>query len=81
MFNTSPEYSRLEQFRHAVEALSERERQVFDRIIEGKTAKEIGEELGIGKRTVDVHRTHILMKLGVTANSVLMTRLATKAGF
>lgn len=43
--------------------LSGRERDVLDRIIEGKTNKVIAAELGISPRTAEAHRARIMKKL------------------
>jgi DNA-binding NarL/FixJ family response regulator len=55
------------------DALSEREREVFQLIAEGHSNKEIAEILSVGLTTVETHRAHILQKLGVhnTAELVL----------
>lgn len=45
--------------------LSERERQVFDRVADGEMNKVIAMDLGISERTVEVHRGHVMQKLGV----------------
>jgi two-component system response regulator FixJ len=56
--------------------LSPRERQVMEHIVHGLHAKEIGEKLGISHRTVEVHKAHIMEKLG--ARSVVdIVRLGT----
>lgn len=46
-------------------ALSPREREVMNYLIRGLHAKEIGEQLGISHRTVEVHKAHIMEKMGV----------------
>lgn len=46
-------------------SLSERELEVFHRVAEGEMNKVIGHELGISERTVEVHRSQIMKKLGV----------------
>jgi DNA-binding NarL/FixJ family response regulator len=46
------------------EALSAREREILQLVVEGKTSKEIGEMLGISTRTAENHRAHIMRKLG-----------------
>jgi DNA-binding NarL/FixJ family response regulator len=46
-------------------ALSGREREVLRLILEGWRDREVAERLGIGKRTVDKHRQHLMAKLGV----------------
>jgi two-component system response regulator DctR len=46
-------------------ALSGREREVLDLILEGKMNKVIADKLGISMRTVEVHRAHIFDKMNV----------------
>jgi RNA polymerase sigma factor (sigma-70 family) len=53
--------SRLEQ-------LTQRERQIVQMISEGRSSKEIGQALGISYRTVEVHRRHLMSKLGTASN-------------
>ena len=45
--------------------LSVREQEVLRLILEGLRDREVAERLGIGKRTVDKHRQHLMAKLGV----------------
>lgn len=62
--------------------LSRREIQVLDLVAHGLTTKEIGEFLGISRRTVDIHRAHIIVKLGArsTADAVRIAMYAAFAG-
>jgi len=55
------------------DALSDREREVFQLVAEGFTNKEIATQLGISPGTLETHRAHILDKLDVhsTAEIVL----------
>jgi DNA-binding NarL/FixJ family response regulator len=55
------------------EALSEREREIFQLIAEGHSNKEMAELLSISPATVETHRAHILQKLDLhsTAEVVL----------
>lgn len=55
------------------ESLSEREREIFQLIAEGRSNKEVAELLGISVATVETHRARILEKLDVhnTAELVL----------
>jgi two-component system response regulator DctR len=46
-------------------ALSLREREVLDLILDGKMNKVIADKLGISMRTVEVHRAHIFDKMNV----------------
>jgi DNA-binding NarL/FixJ family response regulator len=56
--------------------LTERERQVLQLVVEGKSNKEVAMELGISPKTVSVHRTNIMSKLDVQ-NTVELIRYAT----
>ena len=56
--------------------LTDRERQVLQLIVEGKSNKEIALVLSISPKTVSVHRTNIMSKLGVQ-NTVELVRVAT----
>jgi len=55
------------------ELLSEREREVFQLIAEGRSNKDVAQVLSVSPATVETHRAHILQKLGVhnTAELVL----------
>ncbi len=46
-------------------SLSERERDVFERVADGHMNKMIAADLGISERTVEVHRGQVMKKLGV----------------
>jgi two-component system, LuxR family, response regulator FixJ len=48
-----------------VAELSPREREVFQAVAEGLVTKEIAKRLGVSPRTVDVHRSRIMQKLGL----------------
>jgi two-component system response regulator FixJ len=45
-----------------LEQLSERERVVLGRLVQGESNKQVGHALGISPRTVEVHRARILEK-------------------
>ena len=55
------------------DALSEREREIFQLVAEGHSNKAIAELLSISPATVETHRAHILQKLDLhnTAEVVL----------
>jgi DNA-binding NarL/FixJ family response regulator len=53
--------------------LTERESEVLALVVEGKSNKEIARELVISPKTVSVHRSNIMAKLGVH-NSVELVR-------
>jgi two-component system, NarL family, response regulator NreC len=55
------------------DTLSEREREIFQLVAEGRSNKEIAELLSVSLATIETHRAHILQKLDVhnTAELVL----------
>ncbi len=55
-------------------ALTQRERQVLDRVAQGFTTRQIADALGLSPRTIDTHRVAIGTKLGTTSQAEL-TRL------
>jgi DNA-binding CsgD family transcriptional regulator len=55
--------------------LTARERDVAAFLVHGMSSKEIGKELNISPRTVDIHRASLLRKYGVKATPELVTRL------
>jgi two-component system response regulator NreC len=54
------------------ESLSEREREVFQLVAEGRSNKEIADLLFVSPTTVDTHRAHILQKLDVHSTAELV---------
>ena len=60
--------------RERVELLSQREREIFVGVLDGKTSREIALDLGLSRRTVECHRLHCMRKLGVknTAEAVMI---------
>ncbi|MGO9497393.1 MAG: response regulator [Solirubrobacteraceae bacterium] len=56
----------------ALEALSERERDVLQLLALGYTNQEIAARLFISVRTVDTHRAHIMLKLGLETRAELV---------
>jgi FixJ family two-component response regulator len=60
-------------------ALSVREREVLCHVLRGRLNKQIAGDLGINERTVKMHRTAIMTKLGVRSVAAL-SRLSQEAG-
>lgn len=54
-----------EELAEKLSTLSQREREVFDRVADGQMNKVIAAELGISERTVEVHRGQVMRKLDV----------------
>jgi DNA-binding NarL/FixJ family response regulator len=60
-------------------ALSPRERQVVNLIVEGMSSRDVGRELCISLKTVETHRAHINKKLGCRSPAELV-RFAARNG-
>jgi len=52
--------------------LTQREREVLELVASGNANKDIAETLRISVKTVETHKTHILIKLGLNNNAELM---------
>jgi len=63
----------------AFSVLSERERQVLQRLAEGCTTKEIASDLGVSVRTAETHRRNIMDKLNLRSVAEL-TKYAIRTG-
>jgi two-component system response regulator FixJ len=62
-----------------MESLSRREREVLQGLMAGLANKSIAYDLGISPRTVEVHRGHVMQKMGARSLSELV-RLGLAAG-
>ena len=62
-----------------LEALTCRERQVMEHVIRGRLNKQIAAEIGIGVKTVKVHRARMLSKMNVRSVAELV-HLAQRVG-
>lgn len=55
-------------------ALSPREREMLSLIVEGLTAKEIADRLGVSIHTIDTHTRHLFKKLDVRSRAAAVAR-------
>ena len=54
------------------DALTRREREIFKLLADGRSAKEVAARLDLSVKTVDVHKTNLMRKLGVHDRAELM---------
>jgi RNA polymerase sigma factor (sigma-70 family) len=73
------ERRRRQYARDRLAALSAREREVFDLVVEGLPNKRVASRLGVSEQTVKVHRMRIMEKTGAASLPELV-RLAAAAG-
>ena len=52
--------------------LSNRERQVLERVIRGNSNKEIAADLGVTPKTIEAHRAKVMSKMGATSLALLV---------
>jgi RNA polymerase sigma factor (sigma-70 family) len=64
---------RLEALRKSVTNLTPREHQVFELVVQGKTNKEIGRQLGATERTIKAHRHKVMEKMKVQTFAELVS--------
>ena len=67
------------QVRARLSRLTPRERQVMQFIMSGMTSKQIAEQLGLSPRTIEVHRAHVMLKMG-TKSLIQLVRWAVVFG-
>ena len=75
----SDQQQRADYLRTCYDALTEREREIFQQVIQGKLNKQIGGLLGIAERTVKAHRAQVMEKMRVSSLADLV-RVATELG-
>jgi len=64
--------ARATEIQQRIAKLSEREREVLDRLVAGKANKVIAFELGISPRTVEVYRANVMTKMQADSLSELV---------
>jgi DNA-binding NarL/FixJ family response regulator len=64
--------SALRNEKPALEQLTTSERRILKMISQGKTSKEVADELAISYRTVENHRANICTKLGLSGTNALL---------
>ena len=69
-----------QQLAERMESLSDREREVLELVALGKMNKVVASDLGISESTVEVHRSHLMQKLGVrTLAQLVRVKIAAES--
>ena len=58
--------------------LSQREQEVLEQVVQGRTTKEIAHQLQLSPRTIEIYRGHVFEKMAVR-NAVELTRKVMEA--
>ena len=74
------QFSTSEAASQRLQSLTEREREVFDLVVQGRANKEIARSLDISFRTVEVHRARIMAKFDVGSIAELVLAAQAAAG-
>lgn len=64
---------KLDALRMLLERLTPRERQVFERVVQGKINKQIAQQLGATERTIKAHRHRVMEKMKVQTLAELVS--------
>jgi RNA polymerase sigma factor (sigma-70 family) len=70
---------KLDVLRAQLGTLTPRERQVFDRVVQGKINKQIAQQLGATERTIKAHRHRVMEKMRVQSLAELVS-IAARLG-
>ena len=70
-------FQRRDELARISEAISNRERDVLERVMSGKLNKSIAKELSVSQRTVESARSRLMRKFGANT-SAEMVRIATE---
>jgi RNA polymerase sigma factor (sigma-70 family) len=64
---------KLDTLRELLATLTPRERQVFERVVQGKINKQIAQQLGATERTIKAHRRRVMEKMKVQSLAELVS--------
>jgi RNA polymerase sigma factor (sigma-70 family) len=64
---------KLDALRELLATLTPRERQVFDRVVQGRINKQIARQLGATERTIKAHRHRVMEKMKVQSLAELVS--------
>jgi RNA polymerase sigma factor (sigma-70 family) len=64
---------KLDALHELLATLTPREHQVFERVVQGKTNKQIAQQLGTTERTIKAHRHRVMEKMKVQSLAGLVS--------
>ncbi|HEV2700449.1 MAG TPA: response regulator [Steroidobacteraceae bacterium] len=64
--------AQIDVIRERIAALTPKEREVMNLVVRGLSNKEVAQEMKVSHRTVEVHRAHVMEKMGATSTAHLV---------
>ena len=68
------------EIRARLATLTPRELEVLDLVTSGKANKVVGADLGVSQRTVEIHRAHVMEKMGASSLAELVRMVLDSSG-
>lgn len=68
---------RLDDYSTKLSTLTQRERQIMDRVVDGQSNKLVAREMGISYKTVEAHRSRLMAKMGADSFAKLLQQVLT----
>ncbi len=69
--------SNIEAVKSKLATLTHREKQILDLIVSGSSNKKIAESINLSKRTVEIHRAHVMEKMNADSLADLLKMVLT----
>ena len=73
--NNRQALTRLDVIRERMVSLTPREREVLDLVVSGRPNKIMAQQMGLSQRTVELHRSRVMEKMGATSVAHLVRML------
>lgn len=67
----------LDDYSTKLATLTQRERQIMDRVVDGQSNKLVAREMGISYKTVEAHRSRLMAKMGADSFAKLLQQVLT----
>ena len=74
--NTTRRTEQLADLRNRFATLTPREREVIQHVVEGMSNRSLGAKLGVSDRTIEVHRSRVMKKMGADSLPDLVRKYA-----
>jgi two-component system, NarL family, response regulator DegU len=80
LIRKTPKRVKVRKLQNGIEALTNQEKKILQRIVEGHSSKDIAAEFGLSVNTISTHRKHLMAKLDIHKQTDLV-RFAIRKGY